>query len=685
VRDDLAHLTPEALAQLSNAGLVKRALRELAAGYRPQTALDDALTLNARFPDGIECHWPNGTSIQNARCSCGAAVVCRHRLIAVLAWREDATQQSAATHAPMREVASVGDDDIARLIPAASLRAAERTRAQGLVVDIRRRSSGEPCDTSRLPSATVRFWAGGAIEAARCDCVAANACEHVALGVWAFRAAQEQHADNAMVTVRLGPPGPGHAQDVQPFQLAVQALLEHGVLQGNSPLAQALTAARAAAADAAWLALLLADIETWAEAYAQRSAVYEATDGVDLIAELGLRLAAGPLPGNAGAVLGIGQTAETALDRLRLMTLGARTRRDGERRLTTLVMADIDTGTLLVLRHAWQVPEKRENEEAKLRAAERVAPGVLLEAMAHGQLLAQQAARRADGSIRLARARSLQNSVLPQSGDWTPLAAPLRFTHVAALRAQALAHPHAAVQPRHAARRHVVFSTHRIDKVRYDANEQCLIAALVDDAGQTVLLQRTHERHTPHALDAIAAALDGRWGPLRHVAGTLTWRDGVPHIEPWALVCDRLIVPDFAARSGALATVALGQAPDAATDACSRALRRLQAHLSTVLHHGVRRLPARWAREGDELANTMSVEGMPELSKRLRDMQAALVAADPAAQKGSAFMTLAALRQLHEEAIEIQRSSQRAAAGNDLGQVPETAASKSTSRSNSLT
>lgn len=657
MREDLGHLTPEALAQISNAGLVKRAVRELAGGYRPQVSLDDAQSLHAQFPDGIQCDWPRGAPLRDARCSCGAAGVCRHRLIAVLAWRESAAQDPAASTAPMRDVADVGDDEISRLVPATLLKAAIRTRDEGLLVDIRRRASGEPCDTARLPNATVRFWAGGAIEAARCDCIAASACEHVALGVWAFRAALQGHADDAVAAVRLGPPGRSHTLDLRPFQAAVQALLEHGVLQGSGPLAQGFTAARAASADAAWLALLVADLETWAEAYAQRSALYDAADGVDLVAELGLRLAAGLLPGNAGAVLGTGQAGQSALDRLRLMGLGARTRRDGERRLTTLVMADIDTGTRLVLRHEWQVAEQRENDEARLRAAERVAPGVLLEALAQGQLLAQQATRRADGSIQLARARSSQNSVLPQSGDWAQLGAPLRFTTVAALRSEAMVNPHAALQPRHAARRHVMFSPHRVEAVRYDANEQCLLALLMDDAGEAVVLQRVHERHTPNALDAIAAALGGRCGELRHVAGTLSWCDGVPHIEPWALACDRLIVPDFAARSGELAAVSLGRAPDPPSDPCSRTLQRLRTHLATVLHHGLRRVPARWARGGDELASALAAAGMRELSKLLSYTQAIAFGAEPSEHKARAFMTLAALRQLHEEALEVQHAS----------------------------
>lgn len=680
MREDLAHLTPEALAQLTNAGLVKRAVRELAAGYRPQIVLDEALTIEARFDDGVACHWPRSTPIQNARCSCGAAGVCRHRVIVALACRERAVAAAAAAPgsaesppgegpaAPMRAVASVSDDELARVIPAALLQQAERQRAEGIAIDLRRRAGGEPCDTARLPSATVRYWAGGAIEAARCDCVVATGCAHVALGVWAFRAAALAHDNDAITTVRLGPPGSRHAIDAAPFEQAVQVLLQQGVLQGIGALAQGFTAARVAAAEAAWLALVVADLEAWAEAFAQRSALYEAGDGVDLVAELGLRLAAGRQPGQAGAVLGIGQAGETALDRLRLMALGARTARDGEQRVTTLLLADIDTGTRLVLRHPWRVAEADEAEEATQRAAERVAPGVRLEALAAGQLLAQQAARRADGSVRLARARSAQNSVLPQAGDWAQLAPPLRFASVAALRAEARAHPHAALQPRHAARRHVVFSPQRVSGVRYDANAQTLVAGLADAAGQTLLLQRTHERHTPHALDAIAAALDGRFGALRHVAGTLAWQDGVPRIEPWALACDQLVVPDLATRCGALPAVLLGQASEPAADACTRALDALGRHLAEALHHGVRRLPPRWRHEGTPLAHTLAAAGLHELSQRVQALHAALeTEAAPTLDTARAFITLAALRQLHRDAAEAQHAAAAAANGGGPG------------------
>ncbi|HEY8880623.1 MAG TPA: hypothetical protein VIN03_23835 [Roseateles sp.] len=658
LRDDLVHLSPEALSHAANAGIVKRAVRELAGGYRPQLSVDDAGTLEAGFGDGVRCHWPQGVSIQNARCSCGASGVCRHRVIAALAYRESATAeaQEPAASAP---VASVTDEALARAIPASLLAQAQALRDVGLSVELRRRASGEPCETARLPSATVRYWGGAALEAARCDCLRASACEHVALGAWAFRAGETQDAAAAQLTVRLGGVGRTQAIDRAPFEQLVDAIIRQGVSQGNAALVQGLSSARVAAADAAWLGFLVADLETWSEAYARRSALYEAAQGVDLLAELSLRLPAGGLPGNASAVLGVGQAGETALDRLRLMCLGARTRRDGEARHTTLVMADIDTGTRLVLSHDWQVPEARLAEEAGIRAAERLAPGVRLEALAQGQLLAQQAARRPDGSLRLARARSSQNSVLPQSADWAQLGSPVRFDSVAALQAELKAHPIAALQPRHAARRFIVFSPAEVEPPSYDAHAQTVTAVLRDGQGEPVLVQRSHERHAAHALDAMAAATAGVAGALRHVAGVLQWRHGLPVLEPWAFGCEGAVsVPDFATAAGALAAVPLGTADLAADDGCTRHLEALRQQLGTLLHHGLARLPRSWTGDSVLLARRLDEAGLRQLSQALQALVPAVAEAqanprDPTL--APQLMSLLALRQLHADAAMRER------------------------------
>jgi hypothetical protein len=652
-REDLLHLSPEALAHAANAGIVKRAVRELAGGYRPKLTIDDEGLLEARFDDGVVCRWAQGLAIQNAQCSCGAAGVCRHRVMAALAYREQATAESQDETATVMAVATASDDVLARVVPAPLLAVARQLHDAGMGVELRRRGSGEPCDTARLPSATVRFWGGAALEAARCDCIRAAACEHVALGLWAFRVADAIDAEAVQLHVHLGTEGERHDMDATPYRQLVEAIVKHGVAQGPAPLMQGLSSARMASAKAAWLTLLIADVETWSASYARRSALYEAADGVDLLAELALRITAGSQPGQANTVLGLDQAGETPLDRLRLMCLGARTQRDGEARRTMLVMADVDTGTRLVLTHDWQVPASKLAEEASLRTAERLAPGVRLDGLAQGQLLAQHAARRPDGSLRIARARSSQNSVLPQSADWAQLGSPVRFDSVAALLAEHRARPIAALHERHAARRYTVFSPVAVEHLSYDANAQCVQAVLRDAQGQPVLLQRTHERHTPHALDALAASLSGQLGALRHVAGVLDWTSGVPCMTPWAIACDELVVPDFATASGALARLPLGMGHASGDDPCARQLETLRQHLALLLHHGLARLPRGWGTEAIQIAHRLHVAGLRALAAHLRAWapEVSAAQANPGhAQLAPGLMTLLALRQLHVDA-----------------------------------
>ncbi|QTD46615.1 hypothetical protein [Ottowia testudinis] len=385
LRPDLAHLSPEALTQLANAGLVKRALREQAAGYVPELRLEDDDTLVAAFSDGITTRWPKGKPITQVQCSCVATAICRHRLIAALQFREllalsgsgqeaENTQKTDASAAPPAGASNspataaptdppspglASDAALSTLLPAALLARAEQQRQAGLLVHIHRRGAGEPCDTARLPAATVRYWAGAAVEAARCDCVQQSACEHVALGVWAFREADARAPHAPMLPVQLGSADAAVRLPAAPYLAVLAALLRHGVLQGPAPCAPAfnLAVSDASGAGAEWLVQTLTDLQQWQAAYAARSARYSAEDGLDLATELVLRLHLGAQPGQAKAVLGIGQPHEVPLDRLRLMCLGARTERDGAERRTRLVLADLDTGSRMALLHDWKVPQ----------------------------------------------------------------------------------------------------------------------------------------------------------------------------------------------------------------------------------------------------------------------------------------------------------------------------------------
>ena len=72
VRGDLLELTPEALTALANAGFVKRAQKDVAAGLLPLLETADDGTVSARFDDGVRTSLPPGRTLRDAQCSCPA-------------------------------------------------------------------------------------------------------------------------------------------------------------------------------------------------------------------------------------------------------------------------------------------------------------------------------------------------------------------------------------------------------------------------------------------------------------------------------------------------------------------------------------------------------------------------------------------------------------------------------------
>lgn len=94
LRPELLELTPQALTALSNAGFVKRSLKELENGNVPEISHEnDALI--ATFSDGVRTQLANGQALKEAQCSCGANGMCRHRVMLVLSYqRLCATTQS---------------------------------------------------------------------------------------------------------------------------------------------------------------------------------------------------------------------------------------------------------------------------------------------------------------------------------------------------------------------------------------------------------------------------------------------------------------------------------------------------------------------------------------------------------------------------------------------------------------
>lgn len=86
LRPELLELTPQALTALSNAGFVKRSLKELENGNVPEISHENG-ALIATFSDGVRTQLANGQALKEAQCTCRASGMCRHRVMLVLSYQ----------------------------------------------------------------------------------------------------------------------------------------------------------------------------------------------------------------------------------------------------------------------------------------------------------------------------------------------------------------------------------------------------------------------------------------------------------------------------------------------------------------------------------------------------------------------------------------------------------------------
>lgn len=125
LRPELLELTPQALTALSNAGFVKRSLKELENGNVPEISHENG-ALIATFSDGVRTQLANSQALKEAQCSCGASGMCRHRVMLVLSY-----QRLCATVQPTEKEEEW--DPAIWLEELATLPDATRKRAQALV------------------------------------------------------------------------------------------------------------------------------------------------------------------------------------------------------------------------------------------------------------------------------------------------------------------------------------------------------------------------------------------------------------------------------------------------------------------------------------------------------------------------------------------------------------------------
>jgi hypothetical protein len=608
VRADLAQLTPERLAELTNKGLVARAQRELEAGEGPALEESAAGVVVGTFADGTRAELPARRSLAEGSCSCRAPGVCRHRVAVALAYALEHAKSLGS-----RETWSPGDFDDAALLEA--LGASELAHARASVrragaIELARDADGVPY--ARLATATVRFLGAHALAFARCDCARGGSCRHVALAVWAFRRAAGETARVELVA--------GERPDLAALEPALELarhVLVAGVAQSDASLSGRFARARAALerGKLTWPRLVVDELENALESYRGRSARYSNAVVRELLGELAARARAARAHGalEAAEILGSSEPAETKVGRVRLVSLGVRLERDGEARVATLPLASAREGLVLVLEKRWP-----DGGDGAALAQRLVAPGVALGKLARGALATKAATRLANRALALGSGHA-GATIVESPGDWRELPPALVVRDLQALRAERAARPPRSLRPRILAEDVRVVALGAIGRGHYSPGEQTLRVALADEAGNPLELVRAHRAAAPHALEAIARACAR--GKVEAVSGELRAGARGFELDPLAIWTDAgVVVPDLEADASELEAERGGRRSSPAPH--EDALAALAAVLDESVHQGLGRVGRSWLERVAAVAERLENVGLAEAGKLARALAA---------------------------------------------------------------
>lgn len=620
-RADLLALGDDTLAALANRGIVKRAVREVAGGKGPAVTEAGDGTVTGRFADGTEVVLAPGATIGRSRCSCPAAGMCRHRVMTVIAYRDQPAPAEWTAWSP----AEFTDDDVEALVGSRALAAARRALRGGYRARVRRPTAADPVPTVELASCAVRFLVPRELGYARVDAARGAREDAVALAVWAFRVADETDAGAAVIDVavggrraeRLAAGGSG----VEPVLGLLGDVLADGVANTGPALATAIMQARDAldARNLRWPVDALDDLAGQLDAYRARSARYRAEDVAALLAEIVARhrCVVGGGASLRPGVLGTEEAAETPLRLLRLSGLGARVSGDDAARTVEVYLAHADAGVVLALRRRVEAGDG-ERAPSAATLGRRKAGGARLSALAGGDVVTESAVRAASRVVRIAESRVGRTTVAPSAGLWDDLPAGILVGDLDAEAARLAGLAPAVVRPRVVAENVRAVVVEEVEGVQYLPGDQRLLATLRAPVGRAVV-SFAHSSACAGAVDALAEALGGALGPVRYVAGHLHRHAGEVILEPTAVVAgSTVVVPAFAPASGSTITAGAG----GAKDPLAAALGDAMAASAEVVHRGWRHLPAGWTRRAERAAEGLRRVGLDRAAGAMADLAA---------------------------------------------------------------
>ncbi|HGB9663453.1 TPA: SWIM zinc finger family protein [Escherichia coli] len=585
LRPELLELTPQALTALSNAGFVKRSLKELENGNVPEISHESG-ALIATFSDGVRTQLANGQALKEAQCTCGASGMCRHRVMLVLSY-----QRLCATAQPTEKKEEEWDPAI-WLKELATLPDATRKRAQALVakgITIELFCAPDEIPSARLPMSDVRFYSRSSIRFARCDCIEGTLCEHVVLAVQAFVEAKTQQAEfthliwqmrSEHVTSSDDPFASEEGKTCRQYvQQLSQALWLGGISQPPIHYEAAFSRAQQAAerCNWRWVSESLRQLRASVDAFHARASHYHA--------------------------------GEAKLDHLRLVSLGMRCWQDIEQYGLRIWFTDPDTGSILHLSRSWQRSEQ-ENSPAATRRLFSFQAG----ALAGGQIISQAAKRSADGELLLAT-RNRLSSVVPLSPDaWQMLSAPLRQPGIVALREYLRQRPPACIRPINQVDNLFILPIAECISLGWDSSRQTLDAQVISGEGEdnVLTLSLPASACSPFAVERMAALLQQTDDPVSLVSGFVSFVEGQLTLEP------RVMMTKTRAWALDAETAPVAPLPSASVlpvpPTAHQLLMRCQALLIQLLHNGWRYQEQSAIGEAELLANDLTAVGFYRLA-----------------------------------------------------------------------
>ncbi len=627
LRPELLELTPQALTALSNAGFVKRSLKELENGNVPEISYEnDALI--ATFSDGVRTQLANGQALKEAQCSCGANGMCRHRVMLVLSYqRLCATTQS--TEKEEEWDPAIWLEELATL-PDATRKRAQALVAKGITIELFCAPGEIP--SARLPMSDVRFYSRSSIRFARCDCIEGTLCEHVVLAVQAFVEAKAQQAEFNHLIWQMrsehvtSSDDPFASEEGNACRQYVQQLSQTLWLGGISQPLIHYEAAFNRALQAAetcnwrWVSESLRQLRASVDAFHARASHYNAGECLHQLAALNSRLNCAqemarrdsigevpPVPWRT--VVGSGIAGEAKLDHLRLVSLGMRCWQDIEHYGLRIWFTDPDTGSILHLSRSWPRSEQ-ENSPAATRRLFSFQAG----ALAGGQIVSQAAKRSADGELLLAT-RNRLSSVVPLSPDaWQMLSAPLRQPGIVALREYLRQRPPACIRPLNQVDNLFILPVAECISLGWDSSRQTLDAQVISGEGEDNLLTLSlpASASAPYAVERMAALLQQTDDPVCLVSGFVSFVDGQLTLEPQVMMTKT--------RAWALdaETAPVAPLPSASVlpvpSTAHQLLMRCQALLIQLLHNGWRYQEQSAISQAELLANDLTAVGFYRLA-----------------------------------------------------------------------